>query len=271
MSRARRGWDAHEWTAAAGTRVHAAVMGPADVPAAVLVHGLGCSHRYFRPLAKVLSPDLRSVAVDLPGFGLTRGPREALDVRGLSLALAGWLRATGRGGAVLVGNSVGCQVLVDLAVHSPELLGPLVLNGPTTDARARTPLRQAGRLALDAPMERPDLGMVLALDYVSSGVRRAAGTFSAVLHDPVERKAPLVHVPAVVVRGRLDPVVSHAWARELTDLMPQGRLIEVPFGGHTLNWSRPRVLARVVRSLVAEERAPHSAGAAIPAPAFQAA
>lgn len=266
MPRSPRGWDEHEWTAAAGTRVHAAVMGRSDATA-VLVHGLGCSHRYFRPLAKALLPNVRSVAVDLPGFGLTRGPREALDVRGLSLALADWLRATGRGGAVLVGNSVGCQVLFDLAVHSPELLGPVVLNGPTTDARARTSLRQAGRLALDAPLERPDLGLVLARDYMSSGVRRAARTFSALLPDPVERKAPLVRVPAVVVRGGLDPVVPRAWAQQLVDLMPRGRLVEVPFGGHTLNWSRPDALARVVRSLLAEDRAPR--GVSVPPPTSQ--
>ncbi|GEC02399.1 hypothetical protein SSP24_00540 [Streptomyces spinoverrucosus] len=45
------------------------------------------------------------MAVDLPGFGRTPGPPGPLDVHGLSLALADWLRATGRGPAPLVADS----------------------------------------------------------------------------------------------------------------------------------------------------------------------
>jgi hypothetical protein len=37
------GWDAHEFTAAAGTRVHAALLGPSGAPEVARVHGLGCS------------------------------------------------------------------------------------------------------------------------------------------------------------------------------------------------------------------------------------
>jgi len=68
------GWDAHEFTAAAGTRVHAAVLGPPDAPEVVCVHGLGCSYRYWLPFARALAPHARTVAVDLPGFGRTPGP-----------------------------------------------------------------------------------------------------------------------------------------------------------------------------------------------------
>ncbi|MGW4663450.1 alpha/beta fold hydrolase [Streptosporangium sandarakinum] len=93
------GWDGREVTAVAGIPMYAAVLGPASAPEVVCVHGLGCSHRYFLPLARHLAPASRVVAVDLPGFGRTPGPREPLDIRGLSLALAGWLRATGRGGS----------------------------------------------------------------------------------------------------------------------------------------------------------------------------
>ena len=28
---------------------------------------------------------------------------------------------------MIVANSVGCQVVVDMAVHAPELIGPVVL------------------------------------------------------------------------------------------------------------------------------------------------
>jgi pimeloyl-ACP methyl ester carboxylesterase len=244
------GWQAHEFTAAAGTRMHAAVLGPADGPTVVCVHGLGCSHRYFLPFARQLAGVARVVAVDLPGFGRTAGPPSALDVRGLSFALAEWLRATGRGKSVLVGNSCGCQVVVDLAVHAPELLGPVVLNGPTMDRRARSTLSQFRRLLFDSPAERATLGAVLARDYIDCGPRRFVATFRYLLADPIERKLRHVHTPAVVVRGARDSVVPHAWAAEVAALLPDGRLAEVPGAGHTLNYSAPAELAGITRVLL---------------------
>ncbi|GAA2701665.1 alpha/beta fold hydrolase [Nonomuraea recticatena] len=244
------GWQAREFTPVAGMRLHAAVLGPASAPALVCVHGLGCSHRYFLPLARRLAPAHQVIAVDLPGFGRSTGPDRVLDVRGLSLALAGWLRATGRACAPLVANSSGCQVVVDLAVHAPELLGPVVLNGPTMDRRARSPLAQAVRWLADGPRERPSLALTLARDYLDCGPRRLFGTFGALLRDPIERKLGHVHTRAVVARGAKDPIVSHAWAREVADLLPHGRLAEVPGAGHTLNYSAPAELARIVQSVI---------------------
>src|SRR5215208_331442 len=100
-------------------------------------------------------PFWMNLAPDLPGFGRTVGPARALDVRGLSVALADWLRATNRAGALLLANSTGCQVVVDLALHSSELLGPVVLVGPTVDRRARSVFQQWLRLVADQRWESP--------------------------------------------------------------------------------------------------------------------
>ncbi|AYN38242.1 alpha/beta hydrolase [Streptomyces dangxiongensis] len=243
-------WDSHEFTAAAGTRVHAAALGPYDAPEVVCVHGLGCSYRYWLPFARALAPRTRTVAVDLPGFGRTPGPDQALDVRQLSLALADWLRATGRGPTALVANSIGCQIVVDLAVHAPELVGPVVLNGPTFDRGARSLLTQAARLLRDVPWERPSLAPPLITSYAECGARRALHTCLYALRDPVEDKLHRLRTPAVVARGTRDPIVPEAWARELTALLPQGRLVSVPGAGHAMNFSAPEALARITLDLL---------------------
>ncbi len=218
------------------------------------MHGLGCSHGYFLPVARQLAGSARVVAPDLPGFGRTPGPARALDVRGLSLALADWLRATGRGGALLLANSTGCQVVVDLAVHSSDLLGPVVLVGPTVDRRARSLLTQCARLVADSRWESPSLGAALLPAWIACGPPRYARTLRYMLTDPVERKLRHVQVPAVVVRGGRDPIVPRAWAEEVVAGLPDARLAEVPGVGHTLNWSAPAELARLVRPLLAEVR-----------------
>jgi pimeloyl-ACP methyl ester carboxylesterase len=244
------GWDASKHTAAAGTRVHAAVVGRPEAPEVVCVHGLGCSHRYFLPIARELASDARVVAPDLPGFGRTRGPSRALDIRGLSLALADWLRATRRAGALLLANSTGCQVVVDLAVHSPELLGPVVLVGPTVDRRARSVPQQWARLVADQRWEPPSLGAALLPAWIACGPRRYAETLRYMVSDPVERKLHHVRARAVVVRGGRDPIVPRAWAEEVVHGLPDARLAEVPGVGHTVNWSAPKELARFVRPLL---------------------
>lgn len=247
-------WGRGEVTDAAGTRMYAAVLGDTDAVEVVCVHGLGCSHRYFRPVAQALAPDARVVAPNLPGFGRTDGPRRALDIRGLSLALADWLRATDRGGSLLLANSMGCQIVVDLAVHSPQLLGPLVLAGPTMDRNARSARQQAARLVVDQFREPLSLWPVLARDYVVCGPLRFAQTFRYALADPIETKLHHVQVPAVVVRGERDSIVPHEWAQEVADRLPRGRLVEVRGAPHALNWSAPRELADVVRPVLVDMR-----------------
>ncbi|MDP9432465.1 MAG: alpha/beta hydrolase [Actinomycetota bacterium] len=249
------GWEAREFTAVAATRVHAALVGRPDAPSVVCVHGLGCSHGYFLPVARCLASGAGVVAPDLPGFGRTPGPPRALDVRGLSLALADWLRATRRSGALLLANSTGCQVVVDLAVHSPELLGPVVLVGPTVDRRARSLPAQWARLVVNSRWESPSLGAALLPAWIACGPRRYAETLRYMLSDPVERKLRHVRVRALVVRGGRDPIVPRAWAEEVAAGLPDARLAEVPGAGHTLNWSAPVELARLVRPLLRDVQA----------------
>lgn len=242
-------WDGHEFTAAGGTRMHASWCGPPSAPTVVCVPGQGLSHRYFLPLARALTPQAHTLAVDPPGFGRTRGPRRVPDVRGQSEALADWLRRTGRGGAVHVGNSTGCQVLVDMAWHAPELLGPMVLVSPSVDSRLRSWRSQVLRNPLHWPLERPGLPLVMMRDYLDCGPRRALRNAAQFLPDPIERKAPLVPTRSLVVRGKLDPMTSGRWARALTEQLPEGHLVEL-VASHAIHWSRPQLIADLVRELL---------------------
>ena len=191
-------------------------------------------------------------APDLPGFGRSEKPSSVLDVSGLSHSLAAWMEAVGIGSAVLVGNSVGCQVIADLALRHPERVERAVLQGPTMDPEARTAFRQAARLALDGTREPLSLLPIMLLDYLSAGLRRSFATFQYALEDPIEEKLPRVRVPTLVVRGERDPIVPQRWAEGVARLLPEGRLGVVPGAAHTMNYGAPSELARVVRAFVRE-------------------
>jgi len=238
------------WTIVAGQRMHARVGGarrlPADLPV-ILVHGLGVSSRYMGPTADRLAPFYRVYAPDLPGFGRSARPRQALDVPGLADALHAWLRANRLERAAFLGNSMGCQVIVDLAARYPAVVARIILVAPTIDRRARHPLVQIGRALWDMRGERLSLVPIVTRDYLAAGLIRDAVTFHYALQDRIEDKLPRVRVPALVIRGARDPIVPPRWAQEVTGLLPAGRLVVLPGAPHAANYSRaPQLVATIL-------------------------
>lgn len=242
------------WVEAAGLRLHALAARGAgratDGGPVVLVHGLGVSSRYMRRAVVELAPDFDVYAPDLPGCGRSERPARALDVPELADALAAWMSAAGVGRASLVGHSLGCQVVVDLAARRPELVARLVLAAPTGDPRRRGALGLFFRLLLNAPREPVSLIPLVVADYLRAGLVRGARTLAASLRDRVEEKLPRVAAPALVVRGSRDPIVSARWAEGAARLLPRGRLVVIEGAAHALNYNSAARFARAVREFV---------------------
>jgi pimeloyl-ACP methyl ester carboxylesterase len=241
------------WTVVGGRPLFARVSGPparADAPAVVMVHGLIVSSRYMVPTAKRLAPYCRVYIPDLPGYGHSAKPPCTLNVPALADALAGWMQAVGLRHAVLLGNSFGCQIVVDLAARYPERVERIVLIGPTTDPHARTAHQQVAHWLLNLPGEPVPLGFVVARDVWDMGPHRALATFRYMLRDDIAVKLPRVGAPTLVVRGGRDTSVPQRWAEEATRLLPRARLIVIPGAAHTLNYNSPKKLLRAILPFV---------------------
>jgi pimeloyl-ACP methyl ester carboxylesterase len=238
------------WTTVGGLRLHARVSEsrPGARPL-VLVHGFGVSSRYMVPVARRLADDFAVFAPDLPGHGRSDAPPRALRVSELADALLAWMDATGLERPALLGNSLGCQVLIDLAARRPERVGPLVLVGPTVDCRHRSFPAQLARLVLTGPFERPSLLPILLLDYLRM-LPRLVGELRAALDDRPEDKAPQVRAPSLVVRGAHDLLTTPGWVLELAARLRSDAVRAVPGAGHALNFSAPDALAGLVRDFL---------------------
>lgn len=237
VTRTVRGRRMRAWVAGSGRPI-------------VFVHGLGVTSRYLLPTAQHLTRHGRTLLPDLPGFGQSDPAPDVLDIPGLADALASWIAAIDGAPAVLVANSVGCQVAAHLAVERPQLVGAAVLAGPTVDPHARSPWQQAVRWIRGSTREPPSLAMVVLRDYLDTTPWRLAVTIRHMFADRIERKLPLLRAPTIVVRGGRDPIVSQRWAEEAAQLLPDGRLAVIPGAGHTVNYSAPLELARITRSLL---------------------
>jgi 2-hydroxy-6-oxonona-2,4-dienedioate hydrolase len=226
----------------------------------VLVHGLVVSSRYMVPTAERLAPHHWIFAPDLPGFGKSEKPPQALDVAGLSDALSAWMGEFGLERAALVGNSMGCQVIADLAVRHPGRVERAVLQGPTMDPKGRSVPRQGGRFLLDVPREPLSLVPIELLDYLSVGTRRAWRTFRFALEDRIEEKLPYMRVPTLVVRGSRDPIAPQRWAEEVAGMLPMGRLSVIPGAAHAANYGWAAQFARIIQAFIEEGNRPPSEG-----------
>ncbi len=202
------------------------------------------------PTAERLAPYRRVFAPDLPGFGRSEKPPHVLDIPELSDTLAHWIGEVGLERAVLVGNSIGCQIIADLAVRHPERIEQAILQGPTMDPRGRTVLQQVGRFLLDMPREPLSFVPIELADFANAGTRRAWRTFRYALKDRIEEKLPYIQVPTLVVRGSRDPIVPQCWAEEVAELLPMGRLALIPGAAHTANYGWAAEFASIIQEFL---------------------
>jgi pimeloyl-ACP methyl ester carboxylesterase len=120
------------WIDLPGVRLHAITWGRRTArPAVVLVHGLGGNTVTWEAVGADLARELGAhvVAVDLPGFGLTRRGDRRTTIRAnaeLVVELTDEL-----GPAVVIGNSMGGTIGLRAAVTRPDrVTGLVTLNAP---------------------------------------------------------------------------------------------------------------------------------------------
>ena len=249
-----RGSLREHWTQIRGFRMFARVgkrNGRRKTHPVVLVHGLGVSSRYMTPLASNLARCFPVYVPDLPGFGRSEKPRRSLELRTLAEILRAWLEEVGIRSPIVVGNSMGCQIMVELACLDPRSAAAAVLLGPTMDATAPHWASHILRLFEDQFREPPSLVPLQAFDYLTNGPLRTVATFrKALRHDMLGRIHHLT-MPTLVLRGERDEIVSREWALQLVQRLPNGSLLEIPEAGHALNYNSPERVGEHVRRLAA--------------------
>jgi 2-hydroxy-6-oxonona-2,4-dienedioate hydrolase len=242
------------WTTVDGLRIHARVAeAPAAAPPIVFVHGLGVSSRYMEPTLARLAGIRGVAALDLPGFGRSDSPPRPFTLAQHAHLLERWLDARGIVAPILVGNSYGCQVIVECVSRVPGCARGLVLNAPTMDPAHRSAVVMIARVLADVPREPWRLAAVVARDYWRAGPRRLLVTLADALRDRIEEKLPGIVQPTLVVCGARDPVVTVRWASECARLVgieradaAGGTMQCVATAAHALPYDDPDTFAAII-------------------------
>jgi pimeloyl-ACP methyl ester carboxylesterase len=102
----------------------------ASSPVYVLLHQVPWFHVYYtRAQAELAARGFRSIAIDLPGYGLSARPAAPPQIADYADAVAATLRARRISRAVVVGHHTGATVGADLALRQPRAVGCLVMHG----------------------------------------------------------------------------------------------------------------------------------------------
>ena len=209
----------------------------------VLVHGIGVSGAYFLPFARILARHHEVHLLDLPGYGSTPKPPHPLDVPELAQVAAESVTQLGLAEPILVGQSMGCQVVVDAIVGHPGLAGGYILIGPTIEAGARSLRVQAFRLGRDMLRETAANNLLILRDYARMGPVRYLRTSRFMLADRIDDHIVNCAMPGLIVRGARDPIAPGRWIHQLAQLAPDAYTAEVPGAAHNCQHTHPRELA----------------------------
>ena len=215
-------------------------------PSFVLVHGIGMGHSVFHELAEELGTVGRVFALDLPGFGdspESSGSRTMADSGDLIVAFAEEL---GIEHPLLVGHSMGAQVVAEAAARHPGVSHRIVLIAPTVNAAERTARKQAWRMVQDLIDENPRVIWIGAVHYVKTGPRWFLRKLRVMLDHRIEETLPRVRADALVLRGADDRVCPRDWAEDVSGLLPRATLREIPDRGHEAMITNPAPAARLI-------------------------
>lgn len=235
------------------------VRDDADAPVFLLVHGLGVSSRYFHPLAAELARTGRVFLVDLPGYGAAPNPRRDVTIADHAGALAGVVAEVGSrwpaaGPPVLVGHSMGSNIIAVLAAEQPEVAERIVLMAPVMEPERRSFWRATAHLLRDALREPPDVFAIAVTDYfLRCGPAYLLRQSRHLLGDRPEERMPRLTADVLVVCGDRDVIVSEDWGRRLAGLSETLRYLTV-HGPHVVMHTDPVRIARHLVRFAVEAR-----------------
>ncbi len=219
-------------------------------PPLILLHGLSGSGRWWGKNVPAFADSFRTYAVDLPGFGESRGVRwSRLD--DIADRLANWLVDEGMPKAHVAGHSLGGAVAARLAARHPDRVDRLVLvDAAIRLQRTRTIARPAHHMRTFG-RGSPGFAPLFVRDLLRCHPRSFVAATIDALQTDWEPHLRRIHAPTLVVWGDSDAITPRALGHEIAALIPGARLITVAEAGHNPMWERAEAFnAEVLRFLV---------------------
>lgn len=234
----------------------------------VFLHGLGGSIESWVDNTSELSSKYRTIALDLPGFGLSDKPCRKYTIRFFSLFVLHAMRELGVGFPInVIGSSLGGQIAANIATISPHKVHKLILISPAgltprsflgshglrkyigiVNATSRTEIRKA--LSDTAPAAVMDKDIQLAEERMA--MRGAKDAFvSSLQYSTAARRINFNRIkpPTLVIWGREDRIIPVKFIIPFL-AMKNCRLYVLENCGHRPHAERPMLINSIISSFI---------------------
>ncbi len=219
-------------------------VGERNGPDFVLVHGIGVSARSYGPTAAALAEHGDVHLIDLPGYGRSPRPDHDLSIAGHARVVGDFLTDRQLDHPVVVGHSMGTQVVVEMAAQFPDQLDHIALIAPVIVPSARTIPKVSLLFLRNAVKEPPTVSVMAIHDYLfRAGVPYMVQQTKHLLGNQMEQTAARVSAKTLVICGEADPIVPLDWGRELAGKFRHGWFATVP-GPHATMFAAPDLIAK---------------------------
>ena len=290
----RHATPASHWVNVQGNRLHFTDRGTG--PVVLMVHGSGAEQGAWDGIgAALMAQGFRTVALDLPGSGLSEaGPETGFTNSDLVALVSDFITAQGLGPVILMGHSTGGQIGWTLALDHPAQVARLVLVAPT-GLPADSPLiwKLAGVPVLGAALRdiTPDFVVAdnlhqafhddtkvtpaLVARYrdmiLREGARKALFERMQAVSFARREELPCLTQPTLILWGAEDGWLPPALGEGFAAAIPGSQLHLIPGVGHDLpEEAEPALVAGLITGWLRAEPILHPAAGApsgCPAPA----
>ncbi|MEO9320919.1 MAG: alpha/beta fold hydrolase [Nitrososphaera sp.] len=259
-----------------GIKTHYFESGPDTQGHVLFIHGLGSSADRWLDIPLALSFHYHTLAIDLPGFGLSDKPSPGgameYTIQDFARFVVQFLRSLGFEDrrTTLVGHSLGGYIAAEVAVQNRELVDKLVLvdtsgmlDGPTPLlkqylAAALNPTRQTVRPVLEQlvanPVRIPDAlvdGFIYRL-----GLQGAREAFVAAYDNSVstqlgKQRLEQIASKTLLIWGSQDKLIPlEPYCNIFHQSIRDSRLVVIDDAGHAPFSEKPAVFCEVVKQFL---------------------
>jgi pimeloyl-ACP methyl ester carboxylesterase len=247
----------------------------------IALHPLALESGAFAGVAQALArQNLRTLAVDLPGFGKTPAPDGPLTPERLAAPVIELARSLERP-PLLMGMSMGGRVALEAALTHPELFRGIVLVATFLPSRSWRRAHEIARFmdprwAEYLPLEHAWPALEVVADYLESRpnlehdwLARASVRVVYTSSCPASRTAFLsaaremaldpptlwdrlagLAVPATFLWAGRDALIPRSHQRAVAEVLPAAHQLEVPCSGHFVNGRHFRCMRHAIAMAV---------------------
>jgi pimeloyl-ACP methyl ester carboxylesterase len=246
-------------------------------PPLLALHGGSAHAHWWDPVAPLLRPHVRVLALDWRGHGRSAWAHPpAYDAAHFTADVLGVIDRLGLARVIVAGHSMGGQAALCFAARHPAALERLIV----VDAKPRPNLERLRafqrrpprprltfesraaallRFRLSPPETTAPPALVRAIG--AHGIHRLPSGRWAYRFDPAcarTRKPidawpllPRIRVPTLIVRGEHSTILPRELAERMAKAIPSGRVEEIPGAHHHVTLDAPGPLAECVRAWLA--------------------